>query len=84
MIDWIIDYWRPIAASIVGLAVIVALCIWAADDQGKWEAHCRSIGGHVTSQDHVATGIGANGKPVVTVSTDYFCLTTDGRILDTR
>lgn len=84
MRDWIIDYWRAIAGGAAIVAVLAALLVWANDDQEHWEAHCRSLGGHVTSQDHVGTGISSNGKPVVTVSTSYFCLTTDGRILDTR
>lgn len=62
-----------------GLAITIPLGI---REQNSWEAWCRDQGGHVSSSDTVSTVVGGNGKPGVAVSTTYYCLTVDGRVLD--
>lgn len=68
----------------VALLAIAGLCYWAQQDQDRWEAGCRARGGHVDSSTATGTGISTSGKPVVSTTTTYYCLTADGRILEVR
>lgn len=72
------------------MALVVILCavgvVFAIRAQNDWNDWCLSQGGHVDSSSATGTGIGtsANGQPVVTTTTTttYYCLSSDGRILD--
>lgn len=73
------------AFLIVGVVLAAAIGIpLAIQDQNRWEAWCRSQGGHVVKDtDVVNTVTVVNGQPGVGVgvTTDYFCLSADGRVL---
>jgi hypothetical protein len=70
---------NPEIAVIAVLAVgAVILLVWALSAHGEWREWCYSQGGHVV--EDVNTGVTTSGD--VTVSTTYFCLSEDGRILD--
>jgi hypothetical protein len=74
----------PVAVfGTLGLAIVVLIYI-AIQESNRFEANCRSMGGHVHSAHSVGTGIGSKGKPVTTYNTTTFCLSADGRILDTE
>lgn len=83
MLDWL-DELGPAIAAIVIIA-IVGGCIWlAVGDDDAFAKHCSSLGGHVKDVSSTGVGVAANGKTVVTTSTIEFCLSGDGRILDTH
>jgi len=82
------DMWMAIAilSCVAGLGVAIPEAALAQHD---WEHWCKDQGGHVT--DHTDTTVvttinPGNGQPGVGVgsSTTYYCLTTDGRILDIK
>lgn len=75
-----------------GLFIVLGGLIWwgivaTSQHRAEWEANCHSLGGTVTSDTDVGSGVAINpssGQPgvVVTSNTDYFCMSDDGRILD--
>lgn len=75
---------EPILWACFGLLAVIilvmALVIGPAHDE--WVAWCESVGGHVLTDHDTGVGVGSNGGTVVTSSTDYWCLSPDGRILE--
>lgn len=70
-----------VVACVATLAILIPIGI---RQQNAWEEWCRGQGGHVTSHDETVTTVGGNGKVGVGVSTTYFCLSADGRVIDVQ
>lgn len=67
------------------LALILGITIpLAIRSQNSWEAWCADQGGHVTDSAQVVTTVSGSGKVGTGVSTTYYCLSADGRILDVQ
>lgn len=83
-----------IAAIVTAFVVLIGgLMILVASDYEKWSTWCEEQGGRVIKDTDISTGVGYApgtgdhpGGPVVVVtfSTDYYCISEDGRILDIR
>lgn len=82
------ENWLPVILSVVGASVLVLLIYASIVSHNEWLAWCESEGGHVVSDTdtNVGTGIDGSGNvtTVVTSSTDYYCLSETGGILDIR
>lgn len=69
-----------LALLLVGVGVGI---YFAGQEHDRWVQWCVSEGGHVDSSTSTGVGIDyTNGKPVTTTSTTFYCLTSDGRVLD--
>lgn len=68
--------------AFASVAVII-LVVFAAMSHQKWVNECKARGGWVMEDTDTVT-TWSNGKPSTGTTTDYFCLTADGRILDKR
>jgi hypothetical protein len=71
------------------IVAAVAVCVWMGiRSDNDYAAWCQSKGGHVSTSTSYGSGVGVSSKggvtPVVTSSTTYYCLTSDGRIIDIR
>lgn len=81
MIDWIAE--RPALLLAFFAIILIPVVIISMKQQQEWESWCVSQNGHVDKVTKWATGV--SGKSTTTTSTTtYFCLTSDGRILDIR
>ena len=87
--------WSLILGALVAAALLVGLVmlvIAIEKDHQAWVSWCQGQGGSVISDTDtgvgVGTGIGSNGGTtttvVVTSSTDYYCISESGGILDIR
>lgn len=86
-IDWIVEYNWHIGLGAFGVVLaggITWLIIALNNDLTQWTAWCEREGGHVIDSTATIVTVGAKGLPGVGVSTTYYCLSTDGRLLDVR
>lgn len=85
MIDKIRDNLELIIPSVfivLFLGLMVIAIVASVEEQAAWETWCGEQGGHVTENTDTNIGYDVRGRPVTTTSTTYYCLTTDGRIID--
>jgi hypothetical protein len=73
--------------AMIGLFVLIVIgavvgIYFTIQEHDRWEKWCYSKGGHVVDDTKTVTTTGTNGKPAIGASTTYYCLTSDGRILD--
>lgn len=71
--------------GLIVLAIPVAI-FYAAKDQERWENWCHSQGGHVKETNHTVTTYNYQkpGQPSYGTDTTYYCLSSDGRVLDVK
>lgn len=73
---------------VVIVAFLVFVLLAAAETHHRWVVSCENRGGHVITKDNHGTGIGfdsdGNAVAVFTGSTDYYCISASGGILDIK
>lgn len=73
---------------VVLFAIMGALLYYMNEEHKKWEDWCSDQGGLVTSATSTSQthSVSSNGQyvPGTSVSTMYFCLTIDGRVLGVK
>jgi hypothetical protein len=78
--------WAPIAmiaGTVLALGVVAWLIVLSAQEHARWEQWCWDEGGRVDKNTSLGIGY-VDGKQVTTTNTTYYCLTSDGRILDIK
>lgn len=87
-LEFLRDNWLAILGAVAGLLVIAILIAASIASHNEWVAWCQGEGGHVISDTdtNVGNGIDSSGNVTVvtTTSTDYFCISETGGILDIR
>lgn len=78
----VVGFTALVVAVVVALAILIPM---AVDEKNRWEQWCRDQGGHVVEDTDVfnTVNVNTNGQPGVGIgfNTDYYCLSSDGRIL---
>lgn len=72
------------AVALLLLALIGGLIYAGVKSSQEFEQHCRALGGHVKTVTSSGIGYDTKGRPVVTSTSTDYCLSADGRILDTE
>lgn len=83
--DWIVDHIWPLGLGAFAVALaggITWLIIALGDEHARRAAWCERENGHVIDSTATTVTVGAKGQPGVGVSTTYYCLSADGRLLD--
>lgn len=70
-----------VVAVLVGVGFLIYYGVRADE---RFRQHCYSVGGHVKVAHSTGIGYDSKGRPVTTYSSTTYCLSTDGRILDTE